>query len=141
MLGLKLIHVSKRGPLVKESTEAYFIGKINQHLLKLPLKSNGSLAKLNLLCKEVTDHQQTQCWHPHRWQITFYLTNIYNLMWFVNNGKKTGEAAADDLKFEIIKSPQSGVTLCFQFISAASDGASDAATTFASHVKTVSAKP
>ena len=34
----------------------------------------------------------------------------------------------------IIKSPQSGVTLCFQFVSAA-------ATTFASHVKTVSAKP
>ena len=137
MLGLKLIHVSKRGPLVKKSTEAYFIGEINLRLLKLPLKSNSSLAKLNFLYKEVTDHQQTQCWHPHIWQITFYLTNIYNLMWFVNNGNKTGEAAADDLKFEIIKSPQSGVTLCFQFISAASA----ASTTFASHVKTVSAKP
>ena len=37
----------------------------------------------------------------------------------------------------IIKSPQSGVTLCFQFVSAASA----AATTFASHVKTVWAKP
>ena len=36
----------------------------------------------------------------------------------------------------VIKSPQSGVTLCFQFVSAAS-----AATTFASHVKTVWAKP
>ena len=35
----------------------------------------------------------------------------------------------------IIKSPQSGVTLCFQFISVASAAASvAAATTFASHV-------
>ena len=39
----------------------------------------------------------------------------------------------------IIKSPQSGVTLCLQFVSTAS--ASAAATTFASHVKTVWAKP
>ena len=37
----------------------------------------------------------------------------------------------------LIKSPQSGVTLCFQFVSAAAT----AAMTFASHVKTVSAKP
>ena len=36
----------------------------------------------------------------------------------------------------IIKSPQSGVTLCFQFVSAAA-----AAMTFASHVKTVWASP
>ena len=36
----------------------------------------------------------------------------------------------------IIKSPRSGVTLCFQFVSAASASA----TTFASHVKTVWAK-
>ena len=34
----------------------------------------------------------------------------------------------------IIKSPQSGMTLCFQFVSAA---AASAAMTFASHVKTV----
>ena len=43
----------------------------------------------------------------------------------------------------LIKSPQSGVTLCFQFVSAASAAAtsvSAAATTFASHIKTVSAK-
>ena len=39
----------------------------------------------------------------------------------------------------LIKSPQSGVTLCFQFVSSAATSA--AATTFASHVKTVSAKP
>ena len=37
----------------------------------------------------------------------------------------------------IIKSPQPGVTLCFQFVSAASA----AATTFVSHVKTVWTKP
>ena len=38
----------------------------------------------------------------------------------------------------IIESPQSGVTLCFQFVSAAaSASASAAAMTFASHVKTV----
>ena len=43
------------------------------------------------------------------------------------------------VKFALIKSPRSGVTLCFQFVSAAS--ASAAAKTFASHVKTVSAKP
>ena len=42
---------------------------------------------------------------------------------------------------DIIKSPQSGVTLCFQFVSAASVSASAAATTFASHVKTIWAKP
>ena len=42
----------------------------------------------------------------------------------------------------IIKSLQSGVTLCFQFVSAASAAAAAAAaTTFASHVKTVWAKP
>ena len=41
--------------------------------------------------------------------------------------------------FELKKSWKSGVTLCFQFVSAAS--ASAAATTFASHVKTVRAKP
>ena len=40
----------------------------------------------------------------------------------------------------IFKSPQSGPTLCFQFVSAAA-AASAAATTFASHVKTVWAKP
>ena len=39
----------------------------------------------------------------------------------------------------IIKSPQSGITLCFQFISTAMSTA--AALTFASHVKTVWAKP
>ena len=39
----------------------------------------------------------------------------------------------------VIKSPRSGVTLCFQFISAAS--ASAAAKTFPSHVKSVSDKP
>ena len=39
----------------------------------------------------------------------------------------------------LIKSPRSGVTLCFQFVSAAA--ASAAATTFASHIKTISAKP
>ena len=39
----------------------------------------------------------------------------------------------------IIKSPRSGVTLCFQFVSAVS--ASAAAKTFPSHVKTVWAKP
>ena len=39
----------------------------------------------------------------------------------------------------IFKSPRSGVTLCFQFVSAAS--ASAAAKTFPSHVKTVWAKP
>ena len=38
---------------------------------------------------------------------------------------------------KLAKSPQSGVTLCFQLVSAASA----AATTFASHVKTVRAKP
>ena len=41
----------------------------------------------------------------------------------------------------IIKSPQSGVTLCFQFVSSTSAAVSAAATTFASHVKTVWAKP
>ena len=51
------------------------------------------------------------------------------------------------LKLVIIKSPQSGVTLCFQFVSTASAAttasaaASAVATTFASHVKTVWAKP
>ena len=39
--------------------------------------------------------------------------------------------------FMIIKSPQSGVTLCFQFVSAAASAAAAAANTFASHVKTV----
>ena len=39
----------------------------------------------------------------------------------------------------IIKSPQSVLTLCFQFVSAAT--ASTAAMTFAPHAKTVSAKP
>ena len=39
------------------------------------------------------------------------------------------------LRESIIKSPQSGVTLCFQFVSAASASAA-AAKTFASHVKT-----
>ena len=42
----------------------------------------------------------------------------------------------------LIKSPRSGVTLCFQFVSAAaSAAAAAAAATFASHVKTISAKP
>ena len=42
----------------------------------------------------------------------------------------------------VIKSPQSGMTLCFQFVSTASAAASSAAATaFASHVKTVWAKP
>ena len=48
----------------------------------------------------------------------------------------------------IIKSPRSGVTLCYQFVSAASTAAaataaaaSATATTFASHVNTVWAKP
>ena len=40
----------------------------------------------------------------------------------------------------IFKSPRSGVTLCFQFVSAASAAASAAAKTFPSHVKTVWAK-
>ena len=40
----------------------------------------------------------------------------------------------------IIKSTESGVTLCFQFVSAAAS-APVTAKTFASHVKTVSAKP
>ena len=40
----------------------------------------------------------------------------------------------------LIKSPQSGVTLCFQFVSAASATAGSAKT-FASHVKTIWAKP
>ena len=39
--------------------------------------------------------------------------------------------------WDVIKSTRSGVTSCFQFDSAASA----ATTTFASHVKTVSAKP
>ena len=41
----------------------------------------------------------------------------------------------------LIKSPQSGVTLCFQFVSAAASTAAAAAMTFASRVKTVSASP
>ena len=50
----------------------------------------------------------------------------------------------------MIRSPQSGVTLCFQFVSAAAASASAsastaaaaaAAVTFASHTKTVWAKP
>ena len=42
----------------------------------------------------------------------------------------------------LFKSPQSGVTLWFQFVSAASaTSPSTAATTFASHVKTILAKP
>ena len=43
----------------------------------------------------------------------------------------------------IIKSPQSGVTLYFQFVSATApaSAAAAAAMTFASHVKTISAKP
>ena len=43
----------------------------------------------------------------------------------------------------LIKSPQSGVTLCFQFVSAAASAAATAAAamTFASHVKTVWASP
>ena len=43
----------------------------------------------------------------------------------------------------IIKSPQSGVTLCFQFVSsaAAAAAAAAAAMAFASHSKTVSARP
>ena len=41
---------------------------------------------------------------------------------------------------KVIKSPQSGVTLCFQFGStAAASAAAAAAMTFVSHVKTVSA--
>ena len=46
----------------------------------------------------------------------------------------------DDFFQNLFKSPQSGMTLCFQFASAASP-ASAAATNFDSHVKTVSAKP
>ena len=38
-------------------------------------------------------------------------------------------------KLTFIKSPRSGITLCFQFVSAAS--ASAAAKTFPSHVKTI----
>ena len=43
---------------------------------------------------------------------------------------------------QIIKSPQSGVTLCFQFVSAAASAsaAAAAAKTFASYVKTVWAR-
>ena len=46
----------------------------------------------------------------------------------------------------VIKSPQSEVTLCFQFVSTTSAATGSAAvsaatTTFASHVKTISAKP
>ena len=40
----------------------------------------------------------------------------------------------------IFKSPQSGVTLCFQFVSAAGAGAAAATMTFASHVKAVWAR-
>ena len=42
-----------------------------------------------------------------------------------------------------VKSPRSGVNLCFQFVSAASTASTAPATTdtFASHVKTVCAKP
>ena len=43
---------------------------------------------------------------------------------------------APHLFFTLIKSPRSEVTLCFQFISAAST-ASTAAMTFASQVKTI----
>ena len=44
--------------------------------------------------------------------------------------------------FCIIKSPQSGVILCFQFVSAASAASASAATkTFPSHIKTVWSKP
>ena len=42
--------------------------------------------------------------------------------------------------YHIIKSPRSGVTLCFQFVSAAA-AASATATTFTSHIKIVWAKP
>ena len=47
------------------------------------------------------------------------------------------------LILSIIKSPQSGVTLCFQFVSAAASAsaAAAAAMTFASHVKTIWASP
>ena len=54
-------------------------------------------------------------------------------------------ALTNKLEIQIIKSPQSGVTLCFQFVSpsaaASAAAASAAATTFVSHVKTVWAKP
>ena len=43
----------------------------------------------------------------------------------------------NDKQFYLFKSPQSGETLCFQFVSTASTTASTAATTFASYVKTV----
>ena len=49
-----------------------------------------------------------------------------------------------DVSLSFFKSPQSGVTLCFQFVSAtasAAAAAAAAAMTFASHVKTVWAKP
>ena len=55
------------------------------------------------------------------------------------------QTSAQVLFSHIIKSPQFGVTLCFQFVSAAvsaSAAAAAAATmTFASHVKTVWASP
>ena len=46
------------------------------------------------------------------------------------------EQLIPQVKTDIIKSPQFGVTLCFQFVSAAA-----AAKTFASHIKTLWASP
>ena len=45
------------------------------------------------------------------------------------------------LEFSFIKSPRSGVSLCFQSVSAKSASLSAAAKTFPSHIKTVWAKP
>ena len=72
-------------------------------------------------------------------------------MWNSNFGRLdrgvhlAGVTDLKDVNIGVIKSPQSGVTLCFQFVSAAASASASAAAaaamTFASHVKTVSARP
>ena len=72
-------------------------------------------------------------WWPvnslHKWPVMRKMFPLENLILSVTF-----------LSYLLIKSPQSGVTLCFQFVSAAASAAA-AAKTFASHVKTVWAKP
>ena len=79
--------------------------------------------------------------------LTFDLTHDLDL-WFVKVKIAVSKELLSDWcetkRKQIIKSPRSGVTLCFQFVSAASaatSAASAASTTFASHVKTFWAKP
>ena len=76
--------------------------------------------------------------HTCATMIYFWLSNIQHCGCWC----RTKQIWLLDFNTQIIKSPQSGMTLCFQFLSAAAVAAASsaaayaAATTFASHVKT-----